>query len=188
MKEIIPIEHIERFIYYIRQRKVMMDSDLAGLYGVSTSNLNKAVKRNFDRFPEDFLFQLSKEEFDSLRFQIGISNKKTSHGGRRYAPFVFTEQGVAMLSTVLSSKRAVLVNIQIMRTFVRLRQLLLSNKDLSQRLDRLEKKYDSQFKIIFDAIRQLMLTEAKPKRSIGFYAVERKRNKKSSKRRKDDSA
>jgi phage regulator Rha-like protein len=145
----------------------MLDSDLAELYGVETFNLNKAVKRNIDRFPEDFMFQLSREEADSLRFQIGMS-KKTGRGGRRYLPFVFTEQGVAMLSSVLNSKRAVQVNIEIMRAFVKLRQMLASNAELARKLEALEKKYDAQFKVVFDAIRQLM-SPALPKKSrIGF--------------------
>jgi len=171
MKSILPAERIERLIHSIRTQKVILDSDLAELYGVTTSNLNKAVKRNQDRFPKDFMFQLSKGEFENLRFQIGISSfQNTSHGGRRYFPFVFTEQGVAMLSSVLSSKRAVNVNIDIMRTFVRLRQIVLSNKDLTQRVDELEKKYDLQFKIVFDAIRKLITPETKPKSRIGFHA------------------
>ncbi|MBI5076036.1 MAG: ORF6N domain-containing protein [Nitrospirae bacterium] len=167
MKELIPVEIIERKIYLIRGEKVMLDSDLAALYEVETSNLNKAVKRNIDRFPEDFMFQLSKEEADSLRFQIGMS-KTEGRGGRRYLPFVFTEQGVAMLSTVLNSDRAVKVNIEIMRTFVRLRQMLSTHKDLARKLVDMEKKYDSQFKVVFDAIRQLMAPPISKKGKIGF--------------------
>ena len=170
MNSILSAERIERKIYLIRSQRVMLDSDLAELYGVTTSNLNKAVKRNQDRFPKDFMFQLSKDESENLRFQYGISNLKASRGGRRYLPHVFTEQGVAMLSSVLNSKRAVQVNIEIMRTFVRLRQLLLSNKDLSQRLDELEQKYDSHFKVVFDAIRQLMAPQSKPNGRFGFQA------------------
>jgi hypothetical protein len=167
MKPLIPVEVIEKKIFLIRGEKVMLDSDLAELYGVETFNLNKAVKRNIDRFPEDFMFQLSREEADSLRFQIGMS-KKTGRGGRRYLPFVFTEQGVAMLSSVLNSKRAVQVNIEIMRAFVKLRQMLASNAELARKLEALEKKYDAQFKVVFDAIRQLM-SPALPKKSrIGF--------------------
>ncbi|MCK4830362.1 ORF6N domain-containing protein [bacterium] len=164
MKSILPAERIERIIYLIRRQKVMLDSDLAELYDVPTHRLNEQVKRNKDRFPNDFMFQLSEEEWNNLRSQIASSKR----GGRRYMPYVFTEQGVAMLSSVLNSKRAVQVNIEIMRTFVRLRQMLLSNKDLSRRLDELEKKYDTQFKIVFDAIRQLMAPETKPKHRIGF--------------------
>ncbi len=171
MKALLPMEVIERKILLIRGQKVMLDSDLAELYGVETFNLNKAVKRNIDRFPEDFMFQLSKEEADSLRFQIGMSKEK-GRGGRRYLPFVFTEQGVAMLSSVLNSKRAVQVNIAIMRVFVKLREMIASNKELAKRLDELEKKYDAQFRVVFDAIRQLMTPPEKPRRKIGFRQEE----------------
>ena len=164
---LIPIELIERKIYLIRGHKVLLDSDLAGLYEVETANLNKAVKRNIDRFPEDFMFQLTSEEADSLRFQIGMS-KTEGRGGRRYLPYVFTEQGVAMLSSVLNSQRAVHVNIEIMRAFVKLRQMLASNAELARKLSTLEKKYDAQFKVVFDAIRQLMAPPAPKRRQIGF--------------------
>jgi hypothetical protein len=168
MDAIVPLEIIESRIYLIRGHKVMIDRDLAELYGVKTSNLNKAVKRNIDRFPSDFMFQLTKEEADSLRFQLGTS-KAEGRGGRRYLPYVFTEQGVAMLSSVLNSDRAIQVNIAIMRTFVKLREMIATHKDLAHKLDELEKKYDAQFRVVFDAIRQLMAppTEAK-KRKIGF--------------------
>ena len=169
MKEIILVEMIERKIYLIRGHKVMLDTDLAGLYEVeTTSNLNKAVKRNIDRFPDDFMFQLTKEEADSLRFQFGIlkpgeqagtqseTNKPGRGQHRKYLPYVFTEQGVAMLSSVLNSKRAVQVNIAIMRVFVKLREMIATHKDLARKLSDMEKKYDSQFKVVFDAIRQLM--------------------------------
>ena len=130
--------------------------------------LIRAVKRNIDRFPLDFAFQLSAEEFENLRCQIGTSS---SWGGRRHAPYVFTEQGVAMLSSVLRSPRAVAVNIEIMRAFVRLRQMLFSHADLARKVEALEKKYDSQFKVVFDALRQLMQPpDEKPKRAIGFHA------------------
>ena len=168
MKELMPVEIIQRKIYLIRGERVMLDSDLAALYGVETFNLNKGVKRNKDRFPEDFMFQLTKEEADSLRFQIGMS-KIEGRGGRRYLPYVFTEQGVAMLSTVLKSERAVKVNVEIMRTFVRLRKMLASNAELARKLEALESKYDTQFKVVFDAIRQLMAQpEAKKKVITGF--------------------
>ncbi len=167
MKALIPVEMIEKKILLIRGHKVMLDSDLAMLYEVETFNLNKAVKRNIDRFPEDFMFQLTKEEAGSLRFQFGIS-KTEGRGGRRYLPYVFTEQGVAMLSTVLNSKRAVKVNIEIMRTFVRLRQMLASNAELARKLADMEKKYDAQFKVVFDAIRQLMSPAVPKKGKIGF--------------------
>jgi hypothetical protein len=173
MKALIPVEIIEKKILLIRGEKVMLDADLAELYQVETFNLNKAVKRNIDRFPQDFMFQLTKEEADSLRFQIGMS-KTEGRGGRRYLPYAFTEQGVAMLSSVLNSERAVKVNIEIMRAFVRLRQMLASNAELARKLDALEKKYDAQFKVVFDAIRQLMTPpvtrkrKRKRKRKIGF--------------------
>ena len=165
MKDLIPTERIEQAIFLIRGQKVMLDVDLAKLYGVTTFNLNKAVKRNLDRFPDDFMFQLNYQEVRNLIFQIGIS----SWGGTRKLPRAFTEQGVAMLSSVLKSKRAVQVNIEIMRAFVKLREMIASNKDLAKRLDELEGKYDSQFKVVFDAIRELMTPiEPPPKPRIGF--------------------
>ena len=170
MKALIPIAIIERKIYLIRSQKVMLDSDLAELYGVKTFNLNKAVKRNIDRFPQDFMFQLTKEEADSLRFQTGMS-KSEGRGGRRYLPYVFTEQGVAMLSSVLRSERAIHVNIAIMRVFVKLREFLSTHKELAHKLAELERKierHDEEIKAIFDAIRQLMTPPQKPKRKIGF--------------------
>jgi phage regulator Rha-like protein len=150
----------------------MLDSDLAELYEVETKVLLQAVKRNVQRFPEDFMFQLNDEEFMNLRSQIVTSS--SGHGGRRYLPYVFTEQGVAMLSSVLHSERAVQVNIAIMRTFVKLREMLSSNAELARKLNALEKKYDSQFKIVFDAIRQLMTPPEKPKKKIGFRRDEEK--------------
>jgi hypothetical protein len=160
------MERIEGLILLIRGEKVMLDADLAKLYGVETRVLVQAIRRNIDRFPDDFTFQLSKEEFGNLRSQTVISSQ---WGGRRYPPYAFTEQGVAMLSSVLRSKRAVLVNVQIMRTFVRLRQILSSHADLARKLAALERKYDRQFKVVFDAIRQLMEPPTKPKRKpIGF--------------------
>ncbi len=162
---LIPHERIESSILLIRGEKVMLDSDLAVLYGVETRVLVQAVKRNIERFPDDFMFQLNKEEADFLRSQIVTS----SWGGRRYLPYVFTEQGVAMLSSVLKSDRAVLVNIEIMRAFVKLRRMLASNAALSRKLNALENKYDVQFKAVFDAIRQLMIPpERKRRRIIGF--------------------
>jgi phage regulator Rha-like protein len=145
----------------------MLDSDLAELYGVATFNLNKAVKRNLDRFPEDFSFQLSGEEHRALRFQIGIlKGGRGQH--RKYLPYAFTEQGVAMLSSVLRSKRAMMVNVAIMRAFVKLRQMMASHRDLARRLDELEQKYDVRFKAVFDAIRKLMEPPGSPRRRIGF--------------------
>lgn len=167
---LIPAERIERSILLIRGQKVLLDSDLAELYGVATGNLNKAVKRNLDRFPSDFMFQLSSEEARALIFQSGIS-KPQGRGGRRTPPYAFTEQGVAMLSSVLHSDQAVAVNIEIMRAFVRLREILSSHADLAWRLDELEKKYDSQFRAVFDAIRQLMIPPEVPQKGrIGFRA------------------
>lgn len=155
----------ERCILQIRGQKVILSHDLARLYDVETKVLNQAVKRNIERFPEDFMFQLTEEEFSNLRSQFVTS----SWGGTRVPPYAFTEQGVAMLSSVLNSPRAVQVNIAIMRTFVRLREMLLSNDDLARKLNDLEKKYDHHFKIVFDAIRQLMEPPpAKPKPPIGF--------------------
>jgi hypothetical protein len=164
--DLISSEQIEKAIYLIRDEKVMLDRDLALLYGVQTKILNRAVKRNLARFPMDFMFQLTEDEAEALRFQIGTSNK--GRGGRRYLPYVFTEQGVAMLSTVLNSERAIVVNIEIMRAFVKLRQLLASNTDLARRLDELESRYDKQFKIVFVAIRQLMAKPARDRKEIGF--------------------
>ena len=161
------VERIERKILLIRGHKVMLDSDLARLYGVSTKVLNQAVKRNKARFPSDFMLKLSAVEAAVLRSQFVTSKGR---GGRQYRPYAFTEQGVAMLSSVIHSERAIQVNIMIMRAFVRLRQMIASHKNLARRLAELEKKYDSQFKVVFDAIRQLM-EPAKPKpRRIGFHA------------------
>lgn len=165
MKVLIPSELIEKKILLLRGEKVMLDAGLAELYGVETKMLVRAVKRNMDRFPPDFMFQLDRAEFENMRFQFGTS----SHwGGRRYLPYVFTEQGVAMLSSVLRSKRAVHVNIEIMRAFVNLRRMLSSNAELARKLDALEKKYDAQFRVVFDAIRELMRAPEKPRRKIGF--------------------
>jgi hypothetical protein len=161
---------VERRIFLIRGQKVMLDADLAELYGVTTGNLNKAVKRNRERFPEDFMFQLTQREAGSLRFQTG-SLKRGEHF--KYLPHAFTEQGIAMLSSVLRSPRAVQVNIAIMRTFARLREMLLSNADLARKLAALENKYDAQFKAVFDAIRELMQPPAPAKRQIGFHIHER---------------
>lgn len=166
-KALVPMERIDRSILLIRGEKVILDQDLAALYEVETKALTRAVRRNLDRFPDDFMFQLTEDEFADLRRQFGTSS---SWGGRRYAPYAFTEHGVAMLSSVLSSPRAVAVNIEIMRAFVRLRQLLSRNADLAKRLDELERKYDHHFKVVFDAIRQLMIPPDPPKsgRRIGF--------------------
>ena len=164
-KSLIPVDRIEKAILLIHGQKVMLDADLAELYGVETRVLVQAVKRNLERFPEDFMFQLSQEEFAILRSQIVTSS---DWGGRRYPPYAFTEQGVAMLSSVLRSRRAIQVNIEIMRAFIRLRQMLASHVELARKLDALEKKYDAQFKQVFEAIRQLMAPPEPKRRPIGF--------------------
>ena len=174
MSGIVPLSLIEHLIYVVRGQRVMLDSDLAKLYGVATFNLNKAVQRNKIRFPEDFLFQLTKEEWDSLRFQIGIL--KTGRGQhRKYLPHVFTRDGVSMLSSVLRSERAALVNIGIMRAFGRMGDLMATHKELARKLDQLErkvgrkfKKHDEQIHVILNAIRQLLAPPEHPKKKIGF--------------------
>jgi hypothetical protein len=169
-KSLIPTERIERLILLIRGHKVMLDSDLAELYAVTTKRLNEQVRRNLSRFPEDFMFQLTESETHFLRSQFATS--KVGRGGRRYLPYAFTEQGVAMLSSVLNSERAIKVNIEIMRAFVRLRQILASNKELAKKLDELEKKYDAQFRVVFEAIRELMKPPETKRRPIGFLVEE----------------
>ncbi len=165
-------EIIEKKIFLIRGQKVMLDFHLAELYEVETKALKRAVKRNRDRFPDDFMFQLTQEEYSSLRYHFGTL-KRGEHA--KYLPYAFTEQGVAMLSSVLRSKRAVQVNIEIMRAFVRLREMLATHKDLARKLEELEKKYDKQFAVVFEAIRQLMTpAEPPPKRRIGFGVEEPK--------------
>ena len=170
-KQIVPVERIERSILLIRGHKVILDADLSALYRVETRVLIQAVKRNSRRFPPDFLFQLSAKEAEFLRSQIVISKK--GRGGRRYRPYVFTEQGVAMLSSVLNSEQAVQVNIEIMRAFVRLRRMLSTNEELARKLRALEKKYDAQFRVVFDAIRELMTPPKGKHRPIGFVVRER---------------
>ena len=160
-------EAIAGRIVMLRGERVLLDADLAELYGVETKTLNRAVKRRRDRFPHDFMFQLTGEEAGNLRYQFGTS----SWGGRRYFPQAFTEQGVAMLSSVLHSKRADMVNVEIMRAFVRLRRILATHADLALKLAALEKKYDAQFKSVFDVIRELMTPPEPPrKRRIGFVS------------------
>src|SRR5437667_8421595 len=171
---------IDRRIYLIRGQKVMLDSDLAELYEVPTKVLNQAVRRNARRFPEDFMFQLTAEEAESLRSQIATSKamslrsqivtlKPTGRGRhRKYLPYVFTEQGVAMLSSVLNSERAIEANIVIMRAFVRLREMMLSNHELNRKINALEQKYDEKFKVVFAALRKLIAAPEKPRREIGF--------------------
>jgi hypothetical protein len=186
----VPVAAIERRIYLVRGEKIMLDADLAELYGVETKVLNQAVRRNRDRFPEDFMFQLTKEEGESLRSQFvtlemrsqivtsklkrQFDTSETAGRGRyrKYLPYAFTEQGVAMLSSVLRSRRAVEVNIAIMRAFVNLRRMMLSNEELNRRVNALEQKYDENFKIVFDALRRLLLAPEKPRRRIGFTARE----------------
>jgi len=150
---LLPVEDIHRKIYFIRGHKVMLDRELADLYCVETGHLNRAVKRNLPRFPDDFFFQLTKKEYETLRCQIGILRTE-AHA--KYMPYVFTQEGVSMLSSVLHSERAILVNVQIMRAFARLREMLATHKDLARKLEELEARYDSQFKVVFDAIRELM--------------------------------
>ena len=178
----IPQELIRQKIYFIRGEKVMFDRDLAALYGVETGALNQAVKRNKDRFPSDFMFQLNKQEFGILKFHFGISKESlisqiviSKRGGTRKLPYVFTEQGVAMLSSVLNSKRAIQVNIQIIRTFTQLRKILATHKELREKIEAIEKKIlkgekknDKYFKAIFNTLRLLMKEEKEPKGKIGF--------------------
>jgi len=181
MTKVMAMESIGSQIFLIRGRRVMLDADLAALYGVQTSNLNKAVKRNIERFPDHFMFQVTKEEFKvlkaslvgkSLIFQIGISNK--GRGGRRLRPFAFTEQGVAMLSSVLRSQRAIQVNIAIMDAFVRIREMMGEHAELVRKINAMEKKYDTQFRVVFDAIRELMTPPKKKRKEIGFRVGDKK--------------
>ena len=166
---LVPVERIEKAILVIRGEKVILDEDLARLYGVPTMRLNEQVSRNLDRFPSDFMFRLNKEEFQFLKSQFAIS-KKSGRGGRRRPPRAFTEHGILMLSSVLRSKRAVQVNIEIMRAFVNMRQLLTEREGLVKRIEALERHYDKQFRIIFDAIKKLMEPpDKKSKQRMGFY-------------------
>jgi hypothetical protein len=180
MAIILKPENVARLVFLIRGEKVMLDVDLAKLYGVTTKALNQAVRRNLSRFPEDFAFQLSKEEFDAMGSQV-VTTFSTAqnlrsqivtsslHGGRRHPPYAFTEQGVAMLSSVLRSSRAVEVNIAIMRTFVQLRRLMDSNAGLARKIEGLEKKYDEKFAVVFAAIKQLIAPPEPSKKRIGFH-------------------
>jgi hypothetical protein len=173
-------ENIVQLVFFVRGEKVMFDADLAKLYGVSTKALNQAFRRNKQRFPSDFAFQLSTGEYENLKSQIvtssaGETNLRSQivtsslHGGRRHPPYAFTEQGVAMLSSVLRSSRAVEVNIAIMRTFVQLRRLMDTNRDLARKIEALENKYDEQFAVVFEAIKQLIAPPEPPRRRIGFH-------------------
>lgn len=166
MKNCLQIKPIEQKIYLLRGKKVLVDRDLAELYGVETKYLTRQVRRNIERFPGDFMFQLTKEEFQ--RCQIGTFGT-SQKGSRKYLPIVFTEQGIAMLSGVLHSKRAIAVNIEIMRAFVRLREMIRSYHKLWKKLCAMEKKYEGQFKVVFEAIRGLMVVSEKPKPLIGFH-------------------
>ena len=173
MATVIPVESIVSKILVVRSEKVLLDKDLAELYGVETKQLKRAVRRNINRFPKDFMFQLTEKEFDSLRSQFGTS----SWGGTRYLPMAFTEQGVAMLSTVLNSERAIAVNIAIMRAFVQLRKIMTSHRELARKLSELEEHlqdHDQQIEAIFDAIRQLMSPQERSKKRIGFEVKEPK--------------
>lgn len=168
MADEIPFQ-VSNKIFAVRGHRVILDADLATLYGVETRILNQSVKRNSNRFPEDFAFELTEKEIENLRCKIGTSkNENEKRGGRRYLPLVFTEQGVAMLSSVLKSEKAAFVNIEIMRAFVRFREFLLTNNELSRKLNELEGKYDYKFKIVFDAIRELTRIPDQPKKKIGI--------------------
>ena len=192
-------EQLAPLVIRLRRENVILDSDIAELYGVETKSLNRAVKRNTERFPADFMFQLTEEELENLRYQFGTSSSRSqfvtlkaeddpdfstqnlrsqiatssSHGGRRTLPYAFTEQGVAMLSTVLRSPRAVEVNIAIMRTFVQLRSLMQSNKLLAEKIEKLEEKYDQNFQIVFDAIKQLITADDNPSKELGFHTIQK---------------
>jgi len=168
----IPTERIAQLIFIIRGKKIMIDKDLASLYGVTTGNLNKSVQRNITRFPEDFMFQLSKEEYDNLIFQFGTSR----WGGRRHAPYVFTEHGVTMLSSVLRSERAVQMNISIIRAFIKLREMLATNKDLAQKIAELERGQKEQRNLlatVYSVVKQLIETPIKSAGKIGFNVEEK---------------
>jgi len=164
-KAIISIEVIQRLIISIRGEKAMLDQDLAELYGVETKQLKRAVRRNIDRFPPDFMFDLTKEEYGTLRCQFGTL-KRGEHS--KYLPMAFTEEGVAMLSSVLNSRRAIEVNILIMRAFVRLRQMAVAHKDLLHKIEEMERRYDRQFRVVFEAIKKLMEPSEKTPKKIGF--------------------
>ena len=172
MTTLVPIELIASKIYLMRSVKVMLDRDLAELYDVETKVLKQAVRRNIDRFPADFMFELTKEENQSLRSQ-NVTLKRGQHS--KYLPFAFTEQGVAMLSSVLKSNRAIQVNIQIMRAFTQLRKMLSTHEDLKRKIESMEKKYDQHFQIIFEAIKQLLKTDEKPKKKIGYTVKEKQK-------------
>ncbi|MDD3905916.1 MAG: ORF6N domain-containing protein [Candidatus Omnitrophica bacterium] len=168
---LVPQEIVESKIFIFRDKKVMFDKDLATLYGVSVKYLKRQVRRNMVRFPTDFMFQLTQEELKIWRRQFGTSNSADKMG-LRYPPFAFTEPGVAMLSSALNSKRAIQVNIQIIRTFIKLREMLLTHAELKRKIEEMEGKYDQQFQIVFDAIRELLTPPEKLKRRIGFHTYD----------------
>ena len=169
-ESLIPRERIEQKIYVIRGERVILDRDLADIYGVTTKRLNEQVKRNIKRFPEDFMFQLTTDELEEMRSQIATASKRNV----RFPPYVFTEHGAIMAANVLSSERAVEASVQVIRAFVKLRQMLTSNAELSKKVEALEKKYDTQFKVVFDAIKKLMMPPDKPKENIGFIGKPKK--------------
>ncbi|PCJ27881.1 MAG: DNA-binding protein [Flavobacteriales bacterium] len=167
MNKVIKIENIASQVLFVRGEKVLLDFHLAGLYEVETKVMKQQIRRNMDRFPEDFMFELSKKEWDSLRSQfVTLNTGRGQHS--KYLPFAFTEQGIAMLSSVLRSKKAIEVNIAIMRTFVQLRKLMDTNKELADKIEKLETKYDEQFQIVFDAIKKLIHQENEPRKKVGF--------------------
>ena len=169
--DIVPEETIIRAIYFVRGQKVMIDTNLAKLYQVKTKVLIQAVKRNIDRFPIDFMFQLNDKEHESLRSQIVTSNEEKGRGGRRYLPYVFTEHGVSMLSSILNSRRAVQLNIFIIRAFIKLRELLATNKELAHKVEELEnnqKKFGEQLTVVYSMIKRMIEEPPKPKHPIGF--------------------
>jgi phage regulator Rha-like protein len=172
MKTLVPIELIASKIYLIRGIKVMLDRDLAELYGVETKRLKEQVRRNIERFPEDFMFELTKDEYQALRSQFATL-KRGQH--LKYAPFAFTEHGVLMLSSVLNSERAIQVNIQIVRTFTKLREALLDNKDLRKELEELKQLTEERFRIVFETLDQLLTVESKPKKKIGYTVKEKQK-------------
>ena len=173
MKALVPIERITSKIYLIINVKVMLDRDLAELYGVETKRLKEQVRRNIERFPEGFMFELTKDELGNWRSQFATSNQDIM--GLRIPPFVFTEHGILMLSSVLKSERAIQVNIHIMRAFTQLRKMLSTHEDLKRKIESMERKYDEQFQIVFEAIKQLLSEEDKPKKNIGFTVKEKQK-------------
>ncbi len=169
-QDLVRVATVSARIHLCRDLRVMLDSDIAVLYRISTSNLNKAVGRNRDRFPGDFMFRLTARERNALIFQSGIS-KSRGRGGSRHLPYAFTEQGVAMLSSVLRSERAVQVNIAIMRAFVQIRRAAATHEELRKKIEQMERRYDAKFEVVFSAIKQMLEPPATPKRGIGFHAV-----------------